>query len=315
MALYAAGGVIGVLVIVLVAVTIAYLRVDEAGTSTVAAPTASDEVVATKTSAMAEDSGDQSPVVLGSAVIDASGFVGTHARCGEGEHAAAVGRTAQSLVVICETSGSGYEYRAVRLADGATVSVADTRNDGYAFSAWNGDMTYTVSSGGLGIASNNRLIASEPMLEYRGPMLDPNLGVTAQPRPGVPSTTSMRSTPAPTAPRVLAADYPTGPLTGQGSGYGELRFTAASSWHIDFEVACSDDSEVDGYIDTKSVMTNGSEVRVGYEQGVGFSSGSTFGQGPSSNSGSSRVRTETGPAVAYMRVRPSCSWQVAVVYE
>ncbi|MBT2269793.1 hypothetical protein [Rhodococcus erythropolis] len=309
-ALYAASGVIGILVIALAAVTIAYLRAD-VGETPVAALPASTEVATAQTSAVEEGNLDQSPGVLASPVMDDSGFVGTHAQC-DGEPAA-VGRTAESLVVICETPGSGYEYRAVRLSDGATVTVDDTRNDGYAFSAWNGEVTYTVSSGGLGIASNNQLIASEPMLEYRGPMLDPNLGVTAQQRPSLQSAPTTQPTRTTVAPPVSTTDYPAAPLAGQGSGNGELRFTATGPWHIDYNVICADNRETDGSIDVKSVMADGSESRLAY--GLGLRSGSGPVQGPSTISGSSEVRRETGPTVVYVYARSGCSWQLEITYD
>lgn len=103
--------------------------------------------------------------------MDAQGFIGSHASCDADDSPAATGRTAQSQVVICNRGDGSYYYRGVRLSDGAESELdgAQPLNDSFEVASDGGyeSVYYTVSPERLTITSSGKLLASEPMLEYR----------------------------------------------------------------------------------------------------------------------------------------------------
>ncbi len=100
---------------------------------------------------------------------DAGGFVNSAARCGSAQTALAVGRTQRSLVVICADQNGRYDYRGVRISNGALLKVmAETTSDG-GFLARSEDVTYAVSPTQLLVTSGDTVINREPMIEYRQP--------------------------------------------------------------------------------------------------------------------------------------------------
>lgn len=103
---------------------------------------------------------------------DDKGFLNSSARCETGGPALAVGRTAQSLVVICPGADGTFDYRGVRLKDGAVLT-APAKPDGRAFTARNDAFTYTVTATELVVTSENSVIKREAMVEYRQPQLFP----------------------------------------------------------------------------------------------------------------------------------------------
>ena len=70
-------------------------------------------------------------------VTDGQGYVDSTARCTTPDTAAAFGSTATSRVAICKTPGGQYEYRGVRLRDGAKLIVPASRSADGAFVAKN----------------------------------------------------------------------------------------------------------------------------------------------------------------------------------
>ncbi|MBV9090585.1 MAG: hypothetical protein JO044_11895 [Mycobacteriaceae bacterium] len=124
---------------------------------------------------------------------DDRGFVNSAARCDGTQTALAVGRTQRSLVVICADQNGNYQYRGVRISDGALLQEpAETTSDG-GFVARNDDMTYTVSAKQLMVTSGETVINQEPMSEYRQP--HPFSAEAGAPRPN-PTTTSGAPGPA-----------------------------------------------------------------------------------------------------------------------
>lgn len=104
----------------------------------------------------------------GSLAIDDRGFIGTDARCDDSTEAVAFGRTQRSLVAIC-ADGSRYEYRAVRLNDEASLAVPAESTGDSEFSAANEGVTYRFSAKELVVATDDRVLRTEPMVAYVEP--------------------------------------------------------------------------------------------------------------------------------------------------
>jgi hypothetical protein len=112
---------------------------------------------------------------------DTRGFVNTKAYCDDGQSAAAFGRTARSLVVICTDAGGAYEYRGVRVSDGAGLkAAAKATSDG--FEASTDDAVYTVSPTQLVVTSGGKVIYSDTWISYQQqPRFSPDTSGTSTP--------------------------------------------------------------------------------------------------------------------------------------
>src|SRR3569623_1438789 len=73
------------------------------------------------------------PTAAAAPATDGLGYVESTARCTSPATAVLFGSTATSRVAICKTSGGQFEYRGVRLRDGAKLIVAasPSGNDGF----------------------------------------------------------------------------------------------------------------------------------------------------------------------------------------
>jgi hypothetical protein len=98
---------------------------------------------------------------------DNQGFTGSYARCDSGSSPAAEAQTTKSQVVICQSMGGSYYYRAVRMSDGATLQLADATRTGGGFDVTNpGDGTrYQVRPNAVNIISS-RGSETEPVVQY-----------------------------------------------------------------------------------------------------------------------------------------------------
>ncbi|MET0476214.1 MAG: hypothetical protein ABW001_16395 [Mycobacterium sp.] len=108
------------------------------------------------------------PTAVAAPTTDASGFVDSTARCAAPNTAVAYGYTATSRVAICKDDSSGqYQYRGVRVSDGAKLILSASSTDG-GYVAENDGITYTVTSTALIISSGSTQIRSEPMIDFHG---------------------------------------------------------------------------------------------------------------------------------------------------
>ena len=99
---------------------------------------------------------------------DDRGFVDSTARCAPPSDAVAFGYTSSSRVAICKDVASGqYQYRGVRVSDGARLILAAT-STGRGYVAENDGITYTVTAAALVISTGSQQIRSEPMVEFHG---------------------------------------------------------------------------------------------------------------------------------------------------
>lgn len=99
---------------------------------------------------------------------DSQGYLESTARCASPSTAVIFGSTASSRVAICEESDGTYEYRGVRVRDGARLVLPATRSgDGYV--AFNDGQSYTVTSDSLVFSVGDDVIRDEPLLDVHEP--------------------------------------------------------------------------------------------------------------------------------------------------
>ena len=99
---------------------------------------------------------------------DDKGFVNSTARCDGAKRAAAIGRTEQSVVVICAGVDGRYEYLGVRLSDDAVMRTSAETTSSHGFVAHNASVTYAVSATELLVTEGDSVIKKEPMIEFHG---------------------------------------------------------------------------------------------------------------------------------------------------
>ncbi|MCR8694092.1 hypothetical protein NWP13_16250 [Rhodococcus pyridinivorans] len=125
------------------------------------------ELTATGNPAPATGPARPLPPVSASEDTDPQGFVGIpEARCNHTNPAVALGQTADSLVVVCETGAGRYYYKGVRTNDGAAIEIDDPVPSGDGFTATNAGVQYSISSSALVISEGPTVLAEEPMLQY-----------------------------------------------------------------------------------------------------------------------------------------------------
>jgi hypothetical protein len=129
------------------------------------------------------------PAAPAAPAADDQGYVDSTARCAPPNTAVLFGTTEGSRVAICKTPGGQYEYRGVRLRDGAKLIVPASQS-GDGFVAANDGMTYTVTSKSLAVSLGNKMIREEPMVDFHRP------GTPAAPAAPPPPTTTV-TTPLP----------------------------------------------------------------------------------------------------------------------
>jgi hypothetical protein len=104
------------------------------------------------------------------------------------------GSTATSRVAICKTSGGKYEYRGVRVRDGAKLIVAASQSGDGKFVAQIDGSTYTVTSDALVVSVATEVIREEPMVDFHG---SETPKAPASPPPSAPPSTTTPTTPLP----------------------------------------------------------------------------------------------------------------------
>jgi hypothetical protein len=140
------------------------------------------------------------PSATAAPATDAQGYVDSTARCTSPDTAVAFGSTATSRVAICKTTGGQYEYRGVRLRDGAKLIVPASRSAAGAFVAENDGITYTLTPSSLAVSTGTQVIRTEQMVDYHGPET-----------PTTPTTGTATPTTTPSAPQPTTTT-PTTPL-------------------------------------------------------------------------------------------------------
>ena len=100
---------------------------------------------------------------------DGRGYVDSTARCASADATVLFGSTGASRVAICLVPGGTYEYRGVRVRDGARLIAPATRNDAGAFVVDNAGVEYLVTSEALVVSVGEKVIREETMIDFHRP--------------------------------------------------------------------------------------------------------------------------------------------------
>lgn len=100
------------------------------------------------------------------------------------------GSTAGSRVAICRDTDGDYQYRGVRVRDGARLITSATPSSDGAFTATNDGVDYMVASEALVISVQEKVIRDEPMVDFHRAGSSESSTPTTQ----TPSTTSTPTT-------------------------------------------------------------------------------------------------------------------------
>lgn len=121
---------------------------------------------------------------------DGDGYLNSTARCTAPNTIVVFGSTDNSRIAICRSPDGKYEYRGVRLSDGAKLIVpAEASQDG-AFAADNGGIGYLVTAKSLVVSEGAKVIREEPMVDFHGPQAQ-------APAPTTPTSTTPLPPPLP----------------------------------------------------------------------------------------------------------------------
>lgn len=144
------------------------------------------------------------PPATAAPATDSEGYVDSSARCTAPATAALFGATDSSRIAICKTADGKYEYRGVRVSDGAKLIVPATQSADGEFVAENDGVTYTVTAKSLVISAGGTVIREDPMTDVHHPAPPAAPATPAAPTtsaapttPAAPTTTTTSTTPLP----------------------------------------------------------------------------------------------------------------------
>ena len=134
---------------------------------------------------------------------DSQGYLDSTARCAKPDTAVVFGTTETSRVAICQTAGGEFEYRGVRVRDGARLIVPASRISDEVFVAKNDGVTYTVTAEALSVSANGDTFRTQSWTDFNSPQAptDTTSGSTS----AKPSTAGPATTSGPTAAKTTAA--------------------------------------------------------------------------------------------------------------
>ena len=139
---------------------------------------------------------------------DAQGYVDSTARCAKPSTAVLFGATDTSRVAICQTADGAYQYRGVRVSDGAKLILAATKTGGNTFVVKNDGATYTVTPQALSVTVGGDTFRTETWTDYHGPQAPASTSGTAKSSATTSSATTSgtaTSTSGTSAPKTSAA--------------------------------------------------------------------------------------------------------------
>lgn len=163
---------------------------------------------------------------------DGEGYVNSTARCTAPDTAVVFGSTQSSRVAICKTSGGSFEYRGVRISDGAKLIAPATQTSGNTFVVDNDGVKYTITPTALSVTANGDTFRTETWSDYHGPKTSsstepstssaPTTSGTAKPSTSGSSTATSPATKASASPTSAAPlPPPMAAEVGGGSSSGE----------------------------------------------------------------------------------------------
>ena len=134
---------------------------------------------------------------------DSQGYLDSTARCAKPDTAVVFGTTETSRVAICKTAGGEFEYRGVRVRDGARLIVPASRISDGVYVAKNDRVTYTVTAEALSVSANGDTFRTQSWTDFNSPQAPAS--TTSGSTSAKPSTAGSATTSGPTASKTTAA--------------------------------------------------------------------------------------------------------------
>jgi len=100
---------------------------------------------------------------------DGQGYVDSTARCTKPDIAVIFGSTETSRVAICKTAAGAFEYRGVRVRDGAKLIVVASQTSDGGYIATNDGVTYTVTAEELTVSISGDTVRTESWTDLHSP--------------------------------------------------------------------------------------------------------------------------------------------------
>ena len=160
---------------------------------------------------------------------DTAGYLESTARCTAPDAAVLFGATKTARVAICKSPDGAYEYRGVRVSDGATLIAAAEQTSTDTYMVSNDGVAYTVTPTALSITANGDTFRTETWMDYHAPASPATSTTTSTSGTPTSKTNSSASpaSPASTTPKTSAAPSSAVPLppplpaeAGSGSSAG-----------------------------------------------------------------------------------------------
>ena len=142
---------------------------------------------------------------------DTQGYLDSTARCAKPDIAVVFGTTETSRVAICKTAGGEFEYRGVRVRDGARLIVAASRISDGVYVAKNDGVTYTVTSTALSVSANGDTFRTQSWTDFNSPQApasttsETTVSSPTTSNSTAPNSTAPNSTPNSTVPNSTTA--------------------------------------------------------------------------------------------------------------
>ncbi len=127
---------------------------------------------------------------------DAQGYVDSTARCATPDTAVLFGTTTTSRVAICQIAGGEFEYRGVRVRDGAKLIAAASQTSDGGYVVKNDGVTYTITTTSLSVSMDGSTVRTESWTDFHNPQSPATSGTT---KTTATSTTTSSSTSATTS--------------------------------------------------------------------------------------------------------------------
>lgn len=99
---------------------------------------------------------------------DGAGYIDSAARCNKSDTAVLFGTTQTSRVAICMTAAGAYEYRGVRIADGAKLIAAAKQTSDTTFAVDNDGVKYIITPTALSVTSGGNTFRTETWTDFHG---------------------------------------------------------------------------------------------------------------------------------------------------
>lgn len=144
---------------------------------------------------------------------DGEGYVDSTARCTAPDTAVIFGSTKTSRVAICKISDGSYEYRGVRVADGAKLIAPAKQTSEKTFVVDNDGVTYTVTPTALSVTAGGDTFRTETWTDFHGPKSPASSESTPGSTPESESTSATASTSAKPTTSKSSSTSPTPGLT------------------------------------------------------------------------------------------------------